>query len=177
MLAHHRLALQLSRLRRPFWLPPIRLLVTRRADIAQLRSTLTAVGMAVAWETCFCLVMGVSLEIQRFKDWILGVISNVLKQTKHKATKQLLPSSLTKLGSCRLILAVIYNCQLQKSRARGSVVVKALCWKPEGRGFETLCDEWIFTICLNLPVALGTGLYSASNRNEYQRQKNNVSRK
>jgi hypothetical protein len=29
---------------------------------------------------------------------------------------------------------------------RGSVVVKALCYKPEGRGFGTLCGEF-----LNLP--------------------------
>jgi hypothetical protein len=28
---------------------------------------------------------------------------------------------------------------------------------------------------LNLPVALGPGVYSASNRNEYQKHKNNVS--
>jgi hypothetical protein len=32
--------------------------------------------------------------------------------------------------------------------ARGSVVVKALCYKPEGRGFDTLGGELIF---FNLP--------------------------
>jgi hypothetical protein len=48
-------------------------------------------------------------------------------------------------------------------RARGSVVVKALCYKPEGRGFKS--------IYLILPAALGPGAYSASNRNEYQKQK------
>jgi hypothetical protein len=32
-----------------------------------------------------------------------------------------------------------------------------------------------FLIYLILPVALGPGVYSASNRNEYQKQKNNVS--
>jgi hypothetical protein len=36
-------------------------------------------------------------------------------------------------------------------------VVKALCYKPEGRGF--------------LPDALGPGVHSAFNRNEYQKQK------
>jgi hypothetical protein len=36
--------------------------------------------------------------------------------------------------------------------------------------------RWInFSICLILPTALGPGVYSASNRNEYQKQKNNVS--
>jgi hypothetical protein len=32
-----------------------------------------------------------------------------------------------------------------------------------------------FSIYPILPVALGPGVYSASNRNEYQKQKNNVS--
>jgi hypothetical protein len=51
------------------------------------------------------------------------------------------------------------------------VVVKALYYKPEGRRFETLWGELIFSIYLILPVALGPGIYSASNRNEYQKQK------
>jgi hypothetical protein len=32
------------------------------------------------------------------------------------------------------------------------------------------------SIYLILPAALGPGIYSASNRNEYQKQKNNISR-
>jgi hypothetical protein len=32
-----------------------------------------------------------------------------------------------------------------------------------------------FLSCLILPAALGPGVYSAYNRNEYQKQKNNVS--
>jgi hypothetical protein len=58
--------------------------------------------------------------------------------------------------------------------ARGIIVVKALCYKPEGRGFETRWGEWCLSIYLILPVALGPGVYSASNRNEYQTHKNNV---
>jgi hypothetical protein len=54
-------------------------------------------------------------------------------------------------------------------------VVKALGYKPEGRGFETRYSELIFSIYLILAVALGPGVYSASNRNEYHKQKNNVS--
>jgi hypothetical protein len=34
-------------------------------------------------------------------------------------------------------------------------------------------DEVIFKIYLILPAALGPGFYSASNRNEYQKHKNN----
>jgi hypothetical protein len=59
--------------------------------------------------------------------------------------------------------------------ARGSVVVKALYYKPEGREFETRGSELVFSIYLILPAALGPGVYSASNRNEYQKEKNNVS--
>jgi hypothetical protein len=33
----------------------------------------------------------------------------------------------------------------------------------------------LFSIYLTLPAALGPEVYSASNRNEYQEQKNNVS--
>jgi hypothetical protein len=36
-------------------------------------------------------------------------------------------------------------------------------------------DEVNFSIYLILPAALDPGVYSASNRNEYQKQKNNVS--
>jgi hypothetical protein len=36
-------------------------------------------------------------------------------------------------------------------------------------------DELYFSNYLTLPSALGPGVYSASNRNEYQKQKNNVS--
>jgi hypothetical protein len=53
---------------------------------------------------------------------------------------------------------------------RGSVVVKSLCYKPEGHGVETRWGE-----ILILPAALDTGAYSASNRNQYQQQTINVS--
>jgi hypothetical protein len=58
---------------------------------------------------------------------------------------------------------------------RGSVVVKILCYKPEGRGYEIRWGEWMFSTYLILLVELGPGVYSESNRNEYQKQKNNVS--
>jgi hypothetical protein len=59
------------------------------------------------------------------------------------------------------------------SEARGSVVVEALYYKPEGRGFETRRDECIFfSIYVILTAALGPWVYSVSNRNVYQKQKN-----
>jgi hypothetical protein len=48
--------------------------------------------------------------------------------------------------------------------ARGSVMVKALCYKPECRCFDSRCD---FLNELILPAAPGPVIYSASNRNEY----------
>jgi hypothetical protein len=56
--------------------------------------------------------------------------------------------------------------------ARGIVVVKALCYKPEGRWFDTRLGEFL-KMYLILPAALGPGVYSASNRNEYQKHQNN----
>jgi hypothetical protein len=48
--------------------------------------------------------------------------------------------------------------------ACGSVVVKALC-------LGSIPDEVNFLIYLILPAALGPGVYSASNRNEYEKHK------
>jgi hypothetical protein len=64
---------------------------------------------------------------------------------------------------------------LKVSGARGSVVVKALCCKPEIRGFETGKGECIILFYLILPSELGPGVHSAFNRNGYQKQKNEVS--
>jgi hypothetical protein len=50
--------------------------------------------------------------------------------------------------------------------SRGSIVVKALYYKPECRWFETRWGEWIVSTYLILTAALGSGIYSASNRNE-----------
>jgi hypothetical protein len=58
--------------------------------------------------------------------------------------------------------------------ARDSVVVKVLCYKLKGRGFETRCGKRIASIYLILPVALGPGVYSAPNKNEYQKETNNI---
>jgi hypothetical protein len=65
-----------------------------------------------------------------------------------------------------------YTCLCSENRVRGIVVLKALSYMPEGRGFEIRWGEWIScSIYIILPVALGPGVYSASNRNKYQRKK------
>jgi hypothetical protein len=55
--------------------------------------------------------------------------------------------------------------------ARSSVMVKVLCYKSESREFEIRWGVWMFSIYLILQAALGPGVYSAANRNEYQKQK------
>jgi hypothetical protein len=58
---------------------------------------------------------------------------------------------------------------------RGSAVVKALCNKPEGRGFEARLVERFLSIYLIIPIPLDPGVYSASKRKDFQKQKNKVS--
>jgi hypothetical protein len=67
-----------------------------------------------------------------------------------------------------MILGMIIIYIILISLISGSVVVKALCYKPEGRGFDSRWGEFL-KIYLIFPVAPGPGVYSASNRNEYQK--------
>jgi hypothetical protein len=59
--------------------------------------------------------------------------------------------------------------------ARGSLVVEALYYKPEGSGLRSDEVNEFFSSYLFLPATLGPGIYSASNRSDYQKQKNYVS--
>jgi hypothetical protein len=47
-------------------------------------------------------------------------------------------------------------------------VVKALRYKPAGRGFESRWCHWNFSLTLSFRSHYGPGVDSASNRNEYQ---------
>jgi hypothetical protein len=54
-----------------------------------------------------------------------------------------------------------------------SVVAQALCYKPESRGLESRDEVNAFFFSssyLILPAALGSGVYWAWNRNEYQKR-------
>ena len=51
---------------------------------------------------------------------------------------------------------------------RGSAVVKALCYKSEGRGVDSRWCHWNFSLTLSFRSHYGPGVDSASNRNEYQ---------
>jgi len=52
--------------------------------------------------------------------------------------------------------------------ARGGIVVKALRYKPVGRGFDSRWCHWNFSVTKSLRLHYGPGVDSASNRNEYQ---------
>jgi hypothetical protein len=56
------------------------------------------------------------------------------------------------------------NCTIPASYFQHSTVVMAQCYKPEGRGFKTRWSEWIFSIYLILPAALGPGAFSAEQK-------------
>ena len=52
--------------------------------------------------------------------------------------------------------------------ASGGVVVKALSYKPAGRGFDSRWCHWNFSVTSSFRLHYGPGVDSASNRNEYQ---------
>ena len=47
-------------------------------------------------------------------------------------------------------------------------MVKALCYKPAGRGFDSRLCHWNFSVTQSFRSHYGPGVDSASNRNEYQ---------
>jgi hypothetical protein len=69
-----------------------------------------------------------------------------------------------------MLLYIFYKRKLKE--ACGSVVAKALRYKLEGRGFETRWSEWMFSIYHIIPAIVRPEVHSASNINEYQKQKN-----
>jgi hypothetical protein len=60
-----------------------------------------------------------------------------------------------------------YIFSLDSCGARGGVVVKALRYKPTGRGFDSRCCHWNFWVT-SFRSHYGRGVDSASNRNENQ---------
>jgi hypothetical protein len=61
------------------------------------------------------------------------------------------------------------NCRVTTfAGIRSSPPPEALCYKPEGRGFDTRWGHWIFQLTWCFQPRCGPGVDSASNRNEYQ---------
>jgi len=61
-----------------------------------------------------------------------------------------------------------YNLGTKQGGDRGSTVVKVLCYKSDGRCFDSRWYQWIFHRHKNLRLHYDPGVDSASNRNEYQ---------
>jgi hypothetical protein len=57
---------------------------------------------------------------------------------------------------------------LNRIGARGGVVVKALRYKPAGRGFDFRWCHWNFSVTYSCRSHYGPGADSFSNRHEYQ---------
>jgi hypothetical protein len=53
----------------------------------------------------------------------------------------------------------------------GGIVFEALWHRPKNCGFETRWDNLIVSVCFSFTATVGPGVDSASNRNEYRRQK------
>jgi hypothetical protein len=70
----------------------------------------------------------------------------------------------TQFSEMRVEVAGFNSACVSVNGARCSIVVKALCYKPEGRGFETRRGECF----ISLPNPSGL------NRPEYQKHKSNV---
>jgi hypothetical protein len=47
-------------------------------------------------------------------------------------------------------------------------LVEAMRYKPEGRGFDSRWSHWNFSVTYSFWPHYGSGVDSASNRNEYQ---------
>jgi hypothetical protein len=97
-----------------------------------------------------------------------------LKKLRNGAIPPLSPYAFIALYLIKQRAKCIY---INSKTDHGSVLFEALCYKPEGRGFETRQNNLMLSICLIIPATLGPGVCSASNRNEYQMQKDNVSGK
>jgi len=54
------------------------------------------------------------------------------------------------------------------SEDRGGIVVKVLCYKSEGRWFDSRWCQLNLSLTQSFRSHYGPGVYSASNRNEYQ---------
>ena len=67
-----------------------------------------------------------------------------------------------------LIFMIVYCNVLLSGVDCRSTVVKVLCYKSEGRWFDSRWYHWNFSLSLSLRSHYGPGADSASNRSEYQ---------
>ena len=96
-----------------------------------------------------------SIRVAYRAKWILH--HSVCKLARYKNT--------TRLKTELLLLKNVY---LKLLGAHGGVVLKALRYKPAGRGFDSRWCHWNFSVTYSFRSHYGPGVDSASNRNEYQ---------
>jgi len=66
------------------------------------------------------------------------------------------------------VISILFWNNLVYDGVRGGLVVKALSYKPAGRGFGSRWCNWNFSVTYSFRSQCGPGVDSASNRNEYQ---------
>ena len=64
----------------------------------------------------------------------------------------------------------IINSVLQYTGQEMAQLDEALRHNPPGRGFDSQCGHWDFSLTSSIQQHYGPGVDSASNRNEYQEQ-------
>jgi hypothetical protein len=67
------------------------------------------------------------------------------------------------MNKCMYICICMYKCQ-----DRGDTVVNVLCYKSEGRWFDSKWCHWSFLLIYSFRSHNVPGVGSVSNRNEYQ---------
>ena len=67
-----------------------------------------------------------------------------------------------------LVVFLVFIIGKLNSGDRGGTVVKVLCYKSEGRWFDSRWCYWYFSLTYSSLSHYGPGVDSASNRNEYQ---------
>jgi hypothetical protein len=119
------------------------------------------------WSSSNCLVL--YLRGTRFESGLGYRLSwlrliEVFSQSLLQERAWILPEQ----GHCRFVpVPLKYTCHPTSRGARGCAVGWALCYKPEGRGFESRWGHWILQLTQPFQPHYGPGVDSASNRIEY----------
>jgi hypothetical protein len=124
------------------------------------------IGMSVGPQIVRTVWRDILIKGSGTDTYIVLYINVITRLMNPLAVKGTWKNILQKFYSTRFRISSEYSSKqyLNTKLYAGSAVAKALCYNSEGRGFETRWDEWIFSTYLILPVALGTGVYAASNK-------------
>jgi hypothetical protein len=100
---------------------------------------------------------------------VFCIVKTVLSLTTGTYFKPTGSLSGTKVQTCKNTAVEMFTILIHiYFGARGGVVVKAIRYKPTGRGFDSRWCYWNFSVTQSFRSHYGSGVDSASNRNEYQ---------